>query len=67
MRKLFTLTLLLGLTVLASWAPAAEAVPTCSIWSCRYIVPIAPCACPPDSAHPGTVVTCGTRITCYDF
>jgi hypothetical protein len=64
-RKLFALTVLLGITVLASWAPRAEAYGSCED-ICDGTNNTAHCSCPPDSDFPGRVATCGGWIVrCY--
>ena len=65
-RKLSTLPLLLGLALLASWAPQAEAVASCTDSYCVLRPSSTPCACPAGSAHPYQRVTCGTSYIC-DF
>lgn len=65
-RKLFTAAALLGVSLLASWAPEAEAVASCTDRYCITQPSYAYCACPASSAHPYQRVTCGTAYTC-DF
>jgi hypothetical protein len=58
-RKLFALTVLLGVTVLASWAPRAEATyPPCDE-ICDGTNYYARCTCPSDSDFPGLPAGCG--------
>lgn len=65
-RKLSILAVPLGLALLASWAPQAEAVASCTDRYCITQPSYASCACPAGSAHPYKRVTCGTAYTC-DF
>ena len=65
-RKLLTLVALLGITVLASWAPGAEAVAYCSKEYCRGKGASTTCGCPPGTDRVGAGVTCGTyKTACY--
>lgn len=57
-RKLFALTVLLGITVLASWVPRAEAYPFCDE-ICDGTNNTTKCTCPPGSDHPGLPAACG--------
>lgn len=63
--KLWTLPVLLGVALLASWAPQAEAVASCTDRYCITQPSYAPCACPADSLHPYQRVTCGSSFSCY--
>jgi|1186.fasta_scaffold114372_2 hypothetical protein len=58
-RKLFALTVLLGITVLASWAPRAEAYPFCDEICDPTTNPTTKCTCPPSSDRPGLPAACG--------
>jgi hypothetical protein len=59
-RKLLVLTALLVLTILASWAPHAEAIGGCSASFCASRPPSTKCGCPPGTDFPGKSVTCGS-------
>jgi hypothetical protein len=64
-RKLLALTVLLGITVLASWAPRAEAFASCED-ICDGTNNTTRCTCPPDSDFPGRSAACGGWIVrCY--
>jgi hypothetical protein len=58
-RKLFGLTLGLGITALASWVSTAEAIGYCSATYCATKPLSAPCACPPGTDFPGKSAFCG--------
>ena len=55
-RKLFALTIVLGITVMASWAPRAEASGACDV-ICDG-PSNTPCTCPLGSDHPGRGSNC---------
>ena len=59
-RKLLALTTLLVLTILASWAPRAEAIGSCSAAYCAGRPAATKCGCPPGTDFPGKVATCGS-------
>jgi hypothetical protein len=59
-RKLLTVVALLGIAVLASWAPGADAAAYCSKEYCRGKDKSSVCACPPGTDRVGTAVTCAT-------
>lgn len=62
-RKLFALTVLLGITVLASWAPRAEAIISCD--DCPA-ADKTQCVCPPESDFHGRIAVCSGWIArCY--
>ena len=58
-KKLFALTAVLGLSVLASWAPQAEAVGYCSSTYCAGKPSTSLCGCPTWTDKPGQTSTCG--------
>lgn len=58
-KKLFALTAVLCLALLASWAPQAEAVGYCSVSYCAGKPPLAKCGCPPGTDFPGKTSICG--------
>ncbi len=59
-KKLFGLTIALGITVLASWAGPAEAVGPCSATYCAGKPASAKCGCPPGTDFPGKTAFCGS-------
>jgi hypothetical protein len=56
--RLLALTVTLGLAVLASWAPSAEATIYCSAGFCAGKSEDAPCPCPPGSDKEGNTSNC---------
>lgn len=67
-KKLLALTALLGLTVLASWAPRAEAIGYCSSTYCAGKPSSTSCACPPGTDRVGQPSTCaGYTTRCWYF
>jgi hypothetical protein len=64
-RKLFALTVLLGITVLASWVPRAEAYASCDN-ICDGTNNTTRCSCPVGSDFPGRIAACGGWLgRCY--
>lgn len=63
MKKLLALSVPLALTVLASWAPKAEAVAYCSSTYCAGKLSSASCGCPPGTDKVGKASTCGSWNT----
>ena len=55
-RKLLALTFVLGMVVVASWVPRAEASGNCDV-ICD-VADNTPCTCPPGSDRPGRASTC---------
>ncbi len=67
-KKLLSLIALLGLTVLASWAPSAEAVGYCSTTYCAGKPTSTSCGCPPGTDRVGQATTCGAyKTNCWYF
>lgn len=67
-KKLLSLTALLGLTVLASWAPSAEAIGYCSTTYCAGKSSTTACACPPGTDRVGQASNCAAYTTrCWYF
>jgi hypothetical protein len=62
-KKLFALSAVLGLSVLASWAPQAEAVAYCNSSYCVGKPSTTKCGCPPETDRRGQASTCGTWNT----
>ncbi len=58
-RKLFALTVVAGIALIASWAPRAEASGFCDA-ICDGAPSNTPCTCPSGSDRPGHASTCGT-------
>lgn len=68
-KKLFAAAALLGIALVPSFAPQAEAVGYCSASYCAGKPPLSQCGCPPDSGRPGFTTVCGfwdgfTRASC---
>ena len=59
-KRLFSLATVLGLAVLASWAPQAEAVGYCSATYCAGKPASALCGCPTWTDKPGQTSFCGS-------
>jgi hypothetical protein len=57
--RLLALTAALGMAVLASWTPGAEAIIYCSDSFCAGKPEDAACPCPPWSDKDGNPSTCG--------
>lgn len=64
-RRLLALTAMLVLTVLASWAPQAEAVAYCSASYCAGKPASTKCGCPPGTDRRGQASTCGAWTGIY--
>ncbi len=69
-KRLLTLTAAFALTVLASWAPRAEATIYCSDRFCSIRSPEDPCICAPGTDKEGNQSTCEqwnsiTAIGCW--
>jgi hypothetical protein len=62
-KRLFALTAVLGLTVLASWFSQAEAVAYCSSTYCAGKPSTTSCGCPPGTDKVGKASTCGSWNT----
>ncbi len=62
-KKLFALSAVLGLSVLASWAPQAEAVAYCNSSYCVGKPSSTKCGCPPETDRRGQASTCGSWNT----
>ena len=62
-KKLFALTAVLGLSVLASWTPQAEAVAYCNSSYCVGKPSTTKCGCPPETDRRGQASTCGSWNT----
>jgi hypothetical protein len=56
--RLLALTAALGIAVLASWTPRAEATTYCSDLYCAGKPEDAPCPCPPGTDKEGNPSTC---------
>lgn len=59
-KKLFALSAVLGLSVLASWVPQAEAVAYCGSTYCAGKPSTTKCGCPPGTDKVGQPSTCGS-------
>jgi hypothetical protein len=59
-RKLLLITTVLGISLMASWAPEADAVGPCNASYCAGKPASAKCGCPPGTDFPGKVAFCGS-------